>query len=303
MTLRHLFIVLILSGSLFLVACSKEQTSTPQNSAKEPNPVESTVVSSTTFSAELLPTSANSATDLQVILHGGASQPSYRWKVNGVTIADTHNARLNSNYFTFEDNVNVVITSPEGMIELQTLIGNAPPQIVSVDLATNYIYRGVDIRATPKAIDPEKDLINFSYTWFIDGDKLDNPTENILPGDRFQRGDSVRLEVVAHDFSGPGETFHAADLVIPNAFPRINSSPPMAFKAEVYSYQVVAEDNDGDVLAYSLSSGPQGMTIDRQSGLLNWQVDASLIGPQRVEIVVTDPLGDQDVQTFDLTLH
>ncbi len=303
MTLRNLFIVLTLCGGLFLAACSKEQTSAPQKPAAGPNPVESAVTSSASLSAELLPTPATSTTDLKVVLYGAASQPSYHWKVNGATISAAHNSSLSSSYFNREDTVSVEVTAPEVVVELQTLIGNATPQVVSVDLATNYIYRGVDIRATPKAIDPENDMITFSYTWFINGEKLNNPTGNTLPGNRFERGDTVGLEIVAHDFSGAGETFHGDDLLIPNAFPRISSSPPLAFKAENYSYQVVAEDVDGDTLVYSLNSGPQGMTIDQQSGLLNWLVDANLSGSQRIEIVVSDPLGDQDVQTFDLTLQ
>lgn len=303
MNSRNFFIVLIICGSLFLAACNKEQTPAQQNSTAAPNPVEATLTTSAPLSAELLPALATSETDLQVVLYGGASQPRYLWKVNGVTVSEAQQASLSSNYFTREDTVSVQVTSPEGTVELQTLIGNAAPQVVAVDLATNYIYRGVDIRVTAQAVDPENDLINFSYTWFINGEKLDDPTGNTLAGDRFERGDTVGLEVIASDFSGAGETFHGSDLLIPNAFPHIRSSPPLAFKAKVYSYQVVAEDVDGDTLVYNLASGPQGMTIDPQSGLLSWQVDTSLTESQRIEIVVSDPLGDQDTQTFDLALQ
>ena len=68
----------------------------------------------------------------------------------------------------------------------------------------------------------------------------------------------------------------------------------------LYTYDVDAIDPDGDVLVYSLSISPAGMTIQPDTGLIEWTPSASQVGDQSVTVSVSDgPAGGGPVnQSF-----
>ena len=89
----------------------------------------------------------------------------------------------------------------------------------------------------------------------------------------------------------------------PNVDPEIISTPTLTVDAgQVYVYNVVATDADGDTLTYGLASAPVGMTIDSLTGVLEWPTSSADIGTAAVEIVVTDGFGGQVPQSFVLTV-
>lgn len=69
----------------------------------------------------------------------------------------------------------------------------------------------------------------------------------------------------------------------------------------LYSYQVVADDVDGDDLTYTLVHGPPGMMMD-PSGLVTWIADITDIGSYSVEVEVVDTSGAADTQTYTLVV-
>jgi hypothetical protein len=71
----------------------------------------------------------------------------------------------------------------------------------------------------------------------------------------------------------------------------ITSSTPATTATELttYSYQITANGNPLPV--FSLVSGPAGMTVDRVSGLLTWNVPASAVGSFPVTVRASDVLG------------
>jgi hypothetical protein len=82
--------------------------------------------------------------------------------------------------------------------------------------------------------------------------------------------------------------------------PVIDSSPKLvAITEEIYSYQVIAFDPDGDLLQYHLLRSPEGMTIDN-NGLLEWLANEEAVGMNDVEIEVSDITGQSTIQTFRL---
>jgi hypothetical protein len=51
-----------------------------------------------------------------------------------------------------------------------------------------------------------------------------------------------------------------------------------------YSYQATAHDPDADPLAFSVVSGPPGLTIDPAGGLVKWTPAAAQLGVQDVTL-------------------
>lgn len=78
-------------------------------------------------------------------------------------------------------------------------------------------------------------------------------------------------------------------------FPFLNQPPfiisnPLTTIEEnnLYSYQIQAEDPEGDVLNYALVIYPEGMSINRETGLISWLPDHQQIGVHQVIVEISD---------------
>ena len=59
--------------------------------------------------------------------------------------------------------------------------------------------------------------------------------------------------------------------ILPNSSPQITSTPSTSATVNTpYSYQMAANDADGDPLTYSLATKPSTMTINSSTGLITW---------------------------------
>jgi len=88
---------------------------------------------------------------------------------------------------------------------------------------------------------------------------------------------------------------------IENNPPEIISSAITSGKVGVtYTYDVNATDPEGDILTYSLTEKPLGMSIVATAGIIKWTpTDAGLFA---VGVKVSDPDGLFDVQGFNITV-
>jgi hypothetical protein len=85
-------------------------------------------------------------------------------------------------------------------------------------------------------------------------------------------------------------------------FPPVITSLPdtIANKDSLYQYQVIAEDNNGDTLTYSLTTAPFWLSIDSTNGLIEGTPSASNVGDTVVVVKVDDGHGRTDTQTYSL---
>ncbi|MDP2944944.1 MAG: putative Ig domain-containing protein, partial [Atribacterota bacterium] len=87
-----------------------------------------------------------------------------------------------------------------------------------------------------------------------------------------------------------------------NSSPVIESTPITTAKEGVaYTYDVEATDPNGDTLTYSLTTGPDGMTINSNTGVINWTPTEEQIGENEVEIEVSDQYRST-TQSFTITV-
>ena len=70
-----------------------------------------------------------------------------------------------------------------------------------------------------------------------------------------------------------------------------------------YSYQAAALDRDGDALTFSVVSGPQGLSIDSQSGLVSWTPGVNQSGESPVSLRVNDGHGGEATQTYTVVVQ
>ena len=87
----------------------------------------------------------------------------------------------------------------------------------------------------------------------------------------------------------------------PNHAPIITSFPILnAIYGKEYTYDVEADDPDGDVLIYSLTVSPEGiedMTIESDTGVIKWKPNLSQLGNNEVIVEVSDGK-ESTIQSF-----
>jgi hypothetical protein len=102
-----------------------------------------------------------------------------------------------------------------------------------------------------------------------------------------------------------GQEVASQEFTILNSAPIITSSPQaQKLKSALYRYQLVAQDPDGDPISFSLSpSSPQGMTVDPQTGLIQWKIGRNDAGTHTIEVIATDGDEGRCTQKYSLTIR
>ena len=192
----------------------------------------------------------------------------------------------------------------ELVYQIQVRAVNSPPVILtspntSGAIGSTYLYQ-------VGAEDVDQDRLTFSLVSGPEGLTIDANTGLVQWTPGAGQDGSVDVEIAVSDSLGASVnqayTIEVADGQ-PNQLPVITSTP--GFFATVdnqYTYQIVAEDPDGDEITYTLLSDQAGLTVDATTGLLEWTPTAGDLGTTLVEIVARDPAGGGSIQQFSLTV-
>jgi hypothetical protein len=301
---RNKFLIFVLLLPLVLLSCTKEAKSPAPGTSPQQQGGEKGATSGqqqlSGLMVRIVPEPPMVTADLQVI-HSGQGTVSYEWQKNGLSINGEQSERLAKTLFVKGDTITVTVRAGSGTGAASVVIANSPPLVESVPFNPGGISAGTDISVKPVGFDPDGDAVGFHYKWSVN--EREQPEDSsVLPGNRFKRGDSVSLTVIPYDQDGEGQPFVSHPIIVPDAIPRITSTPPQTFQGAIYTYQVVAEDPDRDSLIYSLLSAPAGMTIDSRTGLITWQLSSQSAGSHQVEVVVTKPSGMKSNQRYTLNI-
>ena len=177
-----------------------------------------------------------------------------------------------------------------------------PPVVSQVILKNPAIHRGVDIELIASGEDVDGDAIAFNVQWFRNGSQISLIKGPKLPGDQFNRGEQISFQVVPFDGENEGLPYVGSAMTIPNAPPFFVSQPLLQFRSDSYKYQAQAEDPDNDAVSYALENPPPGMTIDRNTGKINWPLAGLPAGEYRINIIADDLQGQKGFQEYSLTM-
>jgi len=88
-----------------------------------------------------------------------------------------------------------------------------------------------------------------------------------------------------------------------NEIPVVAGAPDtLAFEDSLYAYAIQASDPNADTLSYALVTGPEGMSVDAQTGLVQWTPSQDDVGSVQVEIRIDDGKGGSTLHPFTLTV-
>lgn len=181
-------------------------------------------------------------------------------------------------------------------------VANQPPVIRGIVMEPlGEITAARDVTAAPRSFDADGDEVGYQYRWTINGSNASSDGAT-LSSKEFSRGDTIVLEVTAHDEDDASEPLVSAPIPVVNARPRITSSPA-GIGGDTFHYVPTVEDPDGDRrFRFTLANAPRGMTIDSLNGEMVWEPRNDQQGAHRVEFVVSDQNGGEDTQIFELNL-
>ena len=128
-------------------------------------------------------------------------------------------------------------------------------------------------------------------------------TNAFVPGESAEETDSFTYVASDGVLDSNAATVRIA-IRTPNSAPLMTSTPTTsAADGVVYSYAAQAVDPDaGDILTFSLPTAPAGMSIDPQSGLVQWAPTLAQQGLHSVIVKVADVRGLFAVQGYQITV-
>lgn len=180
-------------------------------------------------------------------------------------------------------------------------LNNNPPKILSVEIFPPKPHLGDELEARAAAFDPDGDPVQLSYTWVVNGQIVTNGPSPQFTDNSLHKRDRIVVRVVPSDGTSNGVEASSQPVIILNRHPEITSAPSTTVEGGVYTYAVKAVDPDGDTLRYRLSQAPEGMTIQPETGLIQWKVSTEHPSVD-VGVVASDEDEAEAFQQFKLTV-
>jgi hypothetical protein len=142
---------------------------------------------------------------------------------------------------------------------------NTPPEISTVSLNPTTAYEDTVLEVVIDATDHDDDDLTFLYTWTVNGaDAGVPPNQSTLDGASFDKGDQVRVAVVADDGNDKSVAVVSDPVVIQNSVP---SAPTVGVTP--------AEPDPDDDLVCEIQSDAQDVDDDFVTYVFVWTLDGS----------------------------
>ncbi len=200
--------------------------------------------------------------------------------------------------------VRITVSDPAGHTAAQIYgifarATNEPPTIDSDPITAS--VEGEVYQYDVEASDPDGDTLTYSLTAAPGGMAISAATGLVawlVPQTAAAEGPHAVTVVVTDGVEQDEQSFNLAPDEV-NVAPTINSTPvTQAAVGAVYEYDVEAADADGDAVIYALDTAPAGMTIDANTGLIDWAPVPGQEGDRPVTVQASDPYGLTDAQSF-----
>lgn len=161
-----------------------------------------------------------------------------------------------------------------------------------------------EYRYDVQAIDPNSDTVTFELLEAPAGMSIDVTTGLIrwTPAGTDRGLHTIEIRAADNRLGVSSQRFNLSVRPTPTNRAPVFSSLPVAIAEVGKSYSTIAQavDVDGDALVYRLVSGPVGMTIESDSGVIAWIPTAQQLGSQPVVVQVADASGAAVEQAFTL---
>jgi hypothetical protein len=265
-------------------------------------------------SVNILPGKPNRESELNLLIQsqdpdGDPITYQYQWLKNEEEIIGQNQNTLKKGNFKKGDLIQVRVTPFDGKVDGTPFLSppvrilNSPPIVQKIWIEPKLAYVTDRLKAYVKSFDSDGDFIYLTYQWEKNGVVLNEERGEFLERGQFKKGDSIAVIVTPDDRETLGTPKKSEPLIISNSPPFIVSSPPTSVEKLTYIYQVIANDPDNDPIIFDMKSGPKGMEMDKNTGLIRWEIRREDKGSHSVEIEVSDNEGARSIQRYTLTVE
>ena len=161
-----------------------------------------------------------------------------------------------------------------------------------------------ELKVVVKARNPNKGNLSYQYQWQINEKAVEVANGNVLPAGFARKNDSIAITVIPFVDGVKYKEFHyTVHAAIYNAEPTLFLKEETRREGDVIEFQLKAEDPDGDKIHYALEEPLlEGMTIDKDTGKINWKLGKKQKGTYRFAASATDTDGSKTTKTFEFSL-
>jgi hypothetical protein len=303
--IKFLSILLTLPLLLGIFSCGSSERVEPKSKTNSPPVIRSVTI---------LPENPTRGKDLSVTVQGEDPDRDpinylYQWMKNDAEMVGEKMNVLKSGTFKKGDIILVKVIPSDGKVEGKPFLSspvkvlNSPPIIQEVKIEPKIASASEDLKVVVKGFDSDGDFNYYAYRWEKNGMVIPEEVKEILERNLFKKGDSIAVTVIPDDREVTGVPKKSDVVVISNSPPIIVSSPPTFIEGSKYLYQVKANDPDNDPVTFTLKSGPKGMEIEKNTGLIRWEIRKEDKGAHKVEIEASDNEGAKSTQRYFLTVE
>ena len=221
----------------------------------------------------------------------------YQWLRNGAEIPGATAQTLRAPAFRRGNELAVQVTpvvagrvrGPSATSPSITIL-NSVPSIVSLTVTPGAARREDNLTVHVEARDPDDDMLVYTYQWLRNRAEIPGATGPTLAARDLRKGDKITVRVTASDREATTPPFESSPVTILNAPPRVVAPPRGRSTPDgELTYQVTAEDPDGDPLTFTLSpDAPKGMTINPTNGTILWRPRTADVGTHRFTVTISD---------------
>jgi hypothetical protein len=179
---------------------------------------------------------------------------------------------------------------------------NSAPSIQTT--ATTEIIAGQHYSYDVNATDRDHDLLTYQLLVAPEAMTIDTNTGLInWPTTNNDIGNQTIVIQVSDNRGGIAEQFYTLSIINPppNRPPVFTSFPLVSASINTaYIYQPITNELDNDTLTFLLLDAPKGMTINPDTGLINWTPNGNQLGTYDVKLTVVDNRGGTAQQVFQV---
>jgi hypothetical protein len=172
-----------------------------------------------------------------------------------------------------------------------------PIIIVKAKLQLESLNNTDTLKVIIEGKDADKRDIKYNYEWFKNSESFGSNADSITG---FKKGDKIDVKVTPFvDDEQIGQP-KILSIEIARVPPKIIENKEVVFDGKLLSYQVKAISPDGGPLKYSLIDPPKGMTINNETGMINWPVQSEDNGKRDIKVRISDDSGSEIIYSLSI---
>ena len=180
----------------------------------------------------------------------------------------------------------------------EEVAGNTSPEIRKVWFVGGDGSTGNTLGIEFETFDADEDVVTVGIVWSRNGESAG--TGKYISSE-VRRDDKITVVLTPSDGKTTGRPVTLTRQVT-NSPPSIQGHDQFQFDGNTASFQMLASDPDGDTLSYALNDAPAGMTIDRNTGRIRWEVPPETTGKISFMVEVSDGFGGSAKAPLSITI-